>query len=189
MRTSQALTLVQNFSNTSTKSGPRTNWPAYAGEEFIIHRDQMIQLAKTYTVAPTIFLPEFPSKQKQLTHQKLIKLCNALSYIEEHIQPQDFPHLFKQDQIRQNTINLWKETWESELKMTYAAAGIFTADEISGIEPSAPIECRRLSDAAVIQCKKTCADLLAELSALIVRDYADCQPTPPMAYLPARRIE
>lgn len=36
--------------------------------------------------------------------------------------------------------------------------------------------------------QKTCADLLAQLSALIAHDYADCQPTPPMAYLPARRI-
>lgn len=36
--------------------------------------------------------------------------------------------------------------------------------------------------------RETCADLLAQLSTLIARDYADCQPTPPIAYLPARRI-
>lgn len=36
--------------------------------------------------------------------------------------------------------------------------------------------------------RETCADLLAQLSALIARDYADCQPTPPIAYLAARRI-
>lgn len=40
----------------------------------------------------------------------------------------------------------------------------------------------------VPEARETCADLLAQLSALIARDYADCQPTPPIAHLPARRI-